>query len=491
MKTIFKRLGFANNSSSSHSIILPADYEETNVSYEETEDFGWDEFVQRTPEGKARYLTMMLGFSIRDRLTEGPYLSCWEYEKGLQDVVLEVILKNMSSLPTIFKYLSEDQVKDLIKNGSIDHDSVFTFPSGVNGEVHLGLAEAFIKEVVEEDYIIHGGNDNGEKTYTFEEGQMGELVDIVYSQRENIYSVLTFDGSDFVLANRNGSEIRVSLSGERKKASFPSLVDISITNKCGFGCDFCYMGSTEKGEHADSSEVEKIINTMHSMGTHQFVLGGGEPTKYPHLIKVLMNTKRSKEFMFLSITTKNYNWYREETFAAATRYLNSVAISCNSAEEVKKAEKLVKALSLCNIEVSVQTIVGEVEPFYLRELLEQCITSGVRKVTFLGWKETNRGASGPKEDASSWMDLAFEYNAKHNLSIATDACLSGMYKEELLAEGIQETYLAAEEGMYSCFIDAVSKTIRKCSYEGEIFPIKYNKWGNWDHDNIKETFAKL
>jgi MoaA/NifB/PqqE/SkfB family radical SAM enzyme len=82
--------------------------------------------------------------------------------------------------------------------------------------------------------------------------------------------------------------------GPRRKAFFeqngyevPSLMVISPTMKCNLNCYGCYAWDYRKSEDLDIKIVHRIINEAKQMGIFFFVISGGEPNYWPHLIEVL------------------------------------------------------------------------------------------------------------------------------------------------------------------------------------------------------------
>jgi MoaA/NifB/PqqE/SkfB family radical SAM enzyme len=72
--------------------------------------------------------------------------------------------------------------------------------------------------------------------------------------------------------------------GRRTRAysPVPEVIDVKITDKCGFGCDYCYMGSLISGSHCEPGLLEAIFDGL-SIAPYQIAIGGGEPTLHPDL----------------------------------------------------------------------------------------------------------------------------------------------------------------------------------------------------------------
>ncbi len=82
-------------------------------------------------------------------------------------------------------------------------------------------------------------------------------------------------------------------------------LDIKVTDFCTFECEFCYQGSNRKGKHADFETLkDDLLRIIRKTGIFEVVIGGGEPTLYPHiedLIKFLLSKRVN-----VGITTRNY-----------------------------------------------------------------------------------------------------------------------------------------------------------------------------------------
>jgi MoaA/NifB/PqqE/SkfB family radical SAM enzyme len=74
---------------------------------------------------------------------------------------------------------------------------------------------------------------------------------------------------------------------EQNGYEMPSLMVISPTMKCNLNCYGCYAGDYKKGEDLDFSVVNRVLNEAKSMGIFFFVISGGEPNAWPHLVEML------------------------------------------------------------------------------------------------------------------------------------------------------------------------------------------------------------
>jgi MoaA/NifB/PqqE/SkfB family radical SAM enzyme len=70
----------------------------------------------------------------------------------------------------------------------------------------------------------------------------------------------------------------------------PETVDESITDKCHFGCTYCYQDSKPESEHAPKELVETILKGF-DQPPYQIAIGGGEPTLHPDFPYILQTAR--------------------------------------------------------------------------------------------------------------------------------------------------------------------------------------------------------
>lgn len=86
-------------------------------------------------------------------------------------------------------------------------------------------------------------------------------------------------------------------------------VDLKVTDYCDYGCNFCYQNSKITGKHADLNYVKRILDFLNENDVMEIVVGGGEPTKYPYIFDVFLETVKRR--LFFSLTTKNLNFAQD------------------------------------------------------------------------------------------------------------------------------------------------------------------------------------
>jgi len=203
MKITSIRLGFATNSSSTHSIVILKDgIKASKIDYDSQDwDFGWNEFVAGTPESKKAYLAILCFFTMtREKHSIDPLIA----EQVINDLLrIDLHVK-------IDRY-------GLSIDGNIDHQSVIALPSNWEGtELNWDFVKDFSDFLAREDVAILGGNDNrrGEEihpNWNQVKQEFNDLYPILDLYQVDL--VARKDEDIWVLFNRaTGAKIRVNFN---------------------------------------------------------------------------------------------------------------------------------------------------------------------------------------------------------------------------------------------------------------------------------------
>lgn len=250
------------------------------------------------------------------------------------------------------------------------------------------------------------------------------------------------------------------------KSGFPYLVDIKISEYCPFACQFCYQSSTKEGAHAESYFLQyTLADYLAKVGVFNVCFGGGEPTLYntghTRLEHILSSYKR-RGFV-TSFTTKNYNMHKLSNFDDIIKHADAIAISANTLEELSKAVELKKhisnATSPCS--VYVQTILELLPWEETQQWFDEACKHWFRGITFLGYKSFGFGVN---ETPNTVPDDWFEYFKGKRASVGIDSVLATKYKDQLITGGVQEYKLVGTDGLSTCYVDAVKKTVARNSF---------------------------
>lgn len=287
------------------------------------------------------------------------------------------------------------------------------------------------------------------------------------------------------------------MTTEIPKSEFPYLVDIKITTKCNHNCWWCYADAcfVEKGKDADAYFTCNVLGkTLKEARVFEVVLGGGEPTlfydKHDGFAKLSYVVGGYRENGFkVSMTTRNYEWYKLDDFQAAVQSLHAIAISCETIADLKKAVKLREQIYNVPwvrgngdfVKITIQKIL-QLHPLQqLKGFLKACQDLGFYNVTLLGFKPYGRAVDGqfyPYDN--KWIDVA----AKSELSIGVDSALVQAYGPALKEAGVPGWMVQGVEGRQTCYIDAVTQTIYPSSTS--MIGVAYKpKYGNETEEFLK------
>lgn len=477
MRILNVRLGLATNSSSTHSLIfLPKGAKASEIpAANGGQCFGWDYFQLTRPETKLDYLGQSLYSQLR-------------YELG-EDIAMTVA-REWSGRP-------------IDADGYVDHQSAYTFPRDWEGKgIHRGFFEAFKSFLLRDDVVIAGGNDNDDgmpealSTGGVKEPGMAPLPVECYGAPW----VARQDGDYWTLFNRrNGAKIRMTFQGDEfdvlpYRSAAPELIDIKITDYCPFECTYCYQGSTKEGKHAEGNWLSSLAYALRDMQVFEVAIGGGEPTLHPKFVDLLKTFRLCK--IVPNFTTKNLGWLKDEKKAEdILKHAGAFAYSCEKAKDVHELAKRLKARKIDHRPypshdgshaVTVQHVVGVAGEDEFRDILLACAEHHF-PITLLGYKMVGRGPEFGAKPSSRWLTVVKEICETKYLRVGIDTALADRHWDDLIAVGVPSCCMTRLEGQYSCYIDAVAKTINTSSYTDKPgLPIH-----NLHNTNIADLYRSL
>ncbi len=464
LKFLSLRLGFANNSSSSHSVLfglapdLVRDYGDVG-GYE----FGWDWGTVGSESSKMRYLAA----------TVYSNLSSWNQsdEQGA------LAFAAARSIDPGFELNSEGY------GGYVDHQSLINLPNRWQGD---GLDGEFLQELrqffAREDVAITLGNDN-------EPGKNGPAdghgeVWVVPTDRRGTMVARNESRNVWTLFNRdNGTRTTVSFdgSGLPERLPAPHLMDIKITDYCPFKCDYCYQGSTESGAHVPLAALEKLADQAATEKVFEVAIGGGEPTLHPQFVEVLRAFRLRG--VVPNFTTYSDHWIKDDELREVIlETCGSFAFSANSVDRISKIADLVEDYEVSFSKVTVQMIMGLQTVDETLDLLRHCSERGLESVTLLGYKSTGRGGSVPHDYmASGWLEKIAALDWDHRpYRIAIDTVLAAQSRDELERLEVPRWLYHTSEGASSMYIDMVAKKAGPSSYHPSKTVDHSSLAGSWD-----------
>lgn len=439
------RLGFATNSSSSHSVIYFPD-RGIDDNFHDWE-FGWDFFTLASERAKTQYITIILHEALR--------------KLGLKEDVIAREVPNY-----------DEYYNSAINTGYgayIDHSSLLDLPTDFHNNQKLDKEfwQDFKEFMLKKGIIILGGNDNTNDVHPLYEeykavhcclGQL-EYVSGYVARKDPIYDYWSLFNRD------TGAKFRFSFPQQvsykvclPERAFAPELIDFKITDFCPYGCSFCYQDSTKQGQHADIGYISNILKKLSELKVFEIAYGGGEPTLHPHFIEILEMTREVG--IIPNFTTRNLSWMRDEK--SRERILNVIggfAFSVHDVNELRNFHSVCSEYNVPREKMHVHIVMGTVNRTEFRNLLAEAREYNIQ-VTLLGYKNVGRGTSVDPISYDWWLTEL--QNSSKQVSI--DTTLANQYHKQLQEMHIPTILYHCKDGVFSAYVDGVACQFGPSSY---------------------------
>jgi hypothetical protein len=448
MKIHNVRLGFATNSSSTHSIILlPEGKRSGDFETDEDMEFGWGWWTAGTAEAKRNYLAVQMAVALR-RVMPHHYVP----------VVMDALWGENGTA---------------IEEGYVDHQSAFSMPTRRCRKVwmsHESPDEEFFLDLrrflLRDDVLILGGNDNEDGPH--KHSSEGEEVLLPFVDNGPWRSRRDPAGFWTLFNPASGAKVRFSfddLAATPTGTFAPELVDLKVTDFCRNNCRFCYQDSDEKGEHASMQNIGRLAYALGELGVFEVAIGGGEPMEHPDFLEILDIFQRNG--IVANFTTRETDWLRDE--ARRERIMSrcgGFALSAGTPHDVEDLRTIFDYHGIPSDGVHVHIVMGTVSRTEFEEMLRTCHDAGFR-ATLLGWKSAGRACKRKPKPYDWWMDAVreeAERDGRYWLSpwIGIDTALAQQSGGKL--SDIPKCCYYLEEGRWSCYIDAVKFRMARSSY---------------------------
>lgn len=465
------RKGFATNSSSTHSVIyknkgdLLNDLNIFELDYYDR----YDDTIAATREAKIKYIAANI-----------------EYNDELFDIMSK-LYPEMKQYETAIKEqrdIEKMNYEDLLKN-NIDYNRFGMAARGrlyFNGSENLEPTIKYLTNVIDnEDIVIVGGSD--EEDFVFETIEdHKEVLD-----PSDVSGTIVKNGNYYIGYGWRG-RIRFSLTNEDTIPSYPELIDLKITNKCNNNCPFCYMDSTMKGKEADIKTLKKRIGELSggydawNKRLIEFSVGGGNVLLYPHLEELFEYMVNQGHIVNTTINAKDVDLLKkdEKLKNIFAKYVSGLGVSVTSVNDLPYLEKLRdlfpthkmdKEPGLVTSNVVIHLIPEMLGVDATKEIMTRLRYMGYYSCLFLGYKTNGRGATQKYFNFTD-KDLTelFVYGGH---CIGIDTTFANRHKKWLDENFETEATVTLHEGEYSMYIDGVTDTAYKSSYQlDKPYPLK-------------------
>ena len=115
--------------------------------------------------------------------------------------------------------------------------------------------------------------------------------------------------------------------------------------------------------------------------------------------------------------------------------------------------------------VSAQIILGLSETYSMKWMIKELARNGIRQVTLLGYKSFGRGVNVKPRTIN--ITEIIECARENYVTLGLDTMAVQNYSDVLDEVGINPLLRTEHEGRFSCYVDAVERTIARDSYTEE------------------------
>ena len=452
------RLGFATNSSSSHSLCAwkGSGRNPLSTSLEGTEgpNYGWSWFTLADPASKRDYLRAQY------ENYPGPYPYA-----GPEEAIERFTRIRAATVNALLGYAGESE-------SSVDHQSRWTLPVDRRSRLPDGKFLDDLRAYLERDeVVVLGRNDNEDDPSPREPGLEDAPVAIELEGRIGVtWARKDPENGSWTLFNSDdGRKVRFSFGDAPapKYAFLPELVDVSITDFCGYGCEFCYRGSTPDGVHAPLSYLRELATRCGEAGVFEVAIGGGEPTKHPEFDRILRAFREAGVVPNFTTRNRERKWWSMTGRSLVEAYAGAVAFSIDSASDLPDVLTIRDMIEGNRERVTVQYVVGtNASEGEFRALLEAVAETRIR-LTLLGYKNSGRGRAFGERPVARWAEIVADFVEvnRYGLDIGIDTVLADSARDYLVERGLDSRCIAPTEGTFSAFVDAVKGRIYRSSYD--------------------------
>lgn len=259
--------------------------------------------------------------------------------------------------------------------------------------------------------------------------------------------------------------------------AFAENCDVTISTKCDGGCDFCYMGCSPDGKHADILSP-KFLDTLHPWT--ELAINGND-LSHPDLISFLEKMKRKN--VIVNITVNQIHFERHYDFLKVLKnkelfYGLGVSFRQSNSDFIEKIKSFPNTV--------IHVINGLITPQDMAALQDNNL-----KLLILGYKKLGRGGEYYDEHKfeveknMKWLydNLDELFNHFYVTSFDNLAIEQLNVRRLLTDEEWQEFYMG-DDSQFTFYIDLVNKKFAANSLapENERYDLL---------DNIDEMFERI
>lgn len=247
-------------------------------------------------------------------------------------------------------------------------------------------------------------------------------------------------------------------------APWPELADISISNHCTKGCEFCYKGSTDNNSFMTIEQYEHVLSSLQSDewgNVFQIALGGGEPLEHPDFIEII---EKTYERGIVANFTTNGIHLDENIVNSIKNKVGAVAISVNNIEELNIGK--INLLTDAGIKTNIHYVLDNKSIYEAINILKgkyNDLLNKINGVIFLTYKPAGRATI---KNCLTLDDILIEFislieNNTCTPRVGFDACFVPVL---MRYTNVNVDYIdSCECGFFSIYIDE-ELNVKPCSF---------------------------
>ena len=191
-----------------------------------------------------------------------------------------------------------------------------------------------------------------------------------------------------------------SISGKAAARPRPPLeAHVAVTERCGAGCEGCYVDATPDGHEPAISKIDETLDALAKAGVFVVAFGGGEPTTRADLGDIARSARKKG----LSAVATTSGLGLTDMQADALAELTAVNVSYDGAADdyakvrgfrgATGAEAAIKKLVARGVHVGVNVVLTRETFSRMRATALRAVSLGAREIQLLRYKPAGRARS--------------------------------------------------------------------------------------------------
>ncbi|MDP4209683.1 MAG: radical SAM protein [Bacteroidota bacterium] len=263
-------------------------------------------------------------------------------------------------------------------------------------------------------------------------------------------------------------------------APVPELVDISISNHCSKGCDYCYRNSKPDNSFMSLDDYKFVLSSLNHQkygNVFQVALGGGEPLEHPEILEILNITR---QFNIVPNFTTNGKNITQSIIDNIYGKVGAVAVSLNNMNDISNSK--IKLLINGGIRTNIHYVIDRNNIKQAIQILKGDFNENLKRINaliFLTYKPSGRGNLENILVTNSVLNDFIELidNSKASCNIGFDACFVPMLMR--FTKTNIDFIDSCEVGFFSVYIDE-NLRVSPCSFSNNTNSYSLNEFDFYD-----------